>query len=48
MGRASFLFPDFETSPGTENIRVRIADWSSGYKLPMKRKRHQKKTKIAF
>jgi hypothetical protein len=25
----SFLFTDFESSPGTEINRVRIADWSS-------------------
>jgi len=29
MGCASFLFTDFESSYGTETIRVRIAGWSS-------------------
>jgi hypothetical protein len=28
IGRASFLFTDFESSPGTETVRVRIAGWS--------------------
>jgi hypothetical protein len=39
IGCASFLFPDTERHLAPRSYRVRIAGWSSGDKLPMKRKR---------
>jgi hypothetical protein len=49
MGCASFLFTDFESSSGTETLRVWIADWRSEESPPQEEETYQnKKTKTAF
>jgi hypothetical protein len=48
MGCASFLFTDFESSPGTEIFRVRIADWSSVLEAANEEETRPEKQKDAF